>query len=163
MSEKHPLQILEDVQIATPCDADWSRMEGDDRVRHCGLCDRKVFNLSALSAEDAVALVRREEGRLCVRLYERSDGTVLTADCPRGLRLLADRVRHAWLRSFRFVAVAVAGLLFGVPFAEARSESQVDHTAKMGKVVSPPKPPRKPKKVHAVKPPKIERRKLFVI
>jgi hypothetical protein len=36
--------------------------------------------------EEAEAFLVEREGKVCVRLYKRQDGTVLTADCPVGLR-----------------------------------------------------------------------------
>lgn len=59
-------------------------MEGDDRVRFCPECELNVYNLSAMTEEQALALVQEREGRLCVRFYQREDGTVLTSDCPVG-------------------------------------------------------------------------------
>lgn len=97
------LPILEDIQIATPCKADWDAMTGDDRVRFCGECSLNVYNLSAMTRDEAEALIARKEGRLCVRLFKRHDGTVITHDCPRGL----ERVR----RRMRIIASAVAGML----------------------------------------------------
>jgi hypothetical protein len=68
-------------------------MIGDDRVRFCQQCTKNVYNLSAMSREDAEALLRAGQereaaagGGMCVRLYRRADGTVLTADCPDGSR-----------------------------------------------------------------------------
>jgi hypothetical protein len=84
------LPVLDDVQVAAPCTADWNAMVGDDRVRHCGACDRDVYNLSGMTRGEAEALIASRIGPLCVRFYRRSDGTVLTADCPVG----AERRRH---------------------------------------------------------------------
>jgi len=70
--------------IASPCPASWDDMEGDDRVRFCPECELNVYNLSAMTEEKALKLVEEREGRLCVRLYQRRDGTVLTTDCPVG-------------------------------------------------------------------------------
>ncbi len=67
-------------------------MTGDDRVRHCQECKLNVYNLSEMTRKDAESLIARSEGRLCVRFYRRADGTILTRDCPRGLRALTDRV-----------------------------------------------------------------------
>jgi hypothetical protein len=74
------------VRIATPCDASWEGMSGDDRMRQCALCDRKVYDLSSMSSAEAVALLTEHEGdRMpCIRLHRRRDGTVMTSDCPRG-------------------------------------------------------------------------------
>ena len=59
-------------------------MEGDDRVRFCGECELNVYNLSSMTEDEALKLVEEREGRLCVRFYQREDGTVLTSDCPVG-------------------------------------------------------------------------------
>jgi hypothetical protein len=102
-----PSLSLADLRIANPCPASWSRMEGDDRVRFCAQCEKSVYNLSAMTMRDAEALIREKEGRLCVRLYRRTDGTVLTADCPVGLgRRLKHRVSRLW-----FAAGALVGTL----------------------------------------------------
>lgn len=88
-----PRSLLDDVRIASPCAASWDDMIGDDRMRFCQQCTKNVYNLSAMSREAAEALLRagqeREAARgggMCVRLYRRADGTVLTADCPDGAR-----------------------------------------------------------------------------
>jgi hypothetical protein len=43
---------------------------------------KERYNLSGLSGAEAEALIRDNEGQLCVRSYRRADGTVLTGDCP---------------------------------------------------------------------------------
>lgn len=97
------------VKVASPCSADWSKMEGDDQVRHCTLCKKNVYNLSEMNAVDARALLLEREGRLCVRFFAREDGTVLTADCPRG-------VRRKRLRLVAAVASAASVVLAGAAF-----------------------------------------------
>lgn len=59
-------------------------MRGDERKRFCGDCTLNVYNLSGMTKYDAENLLRLSEGRLCVRYFERPDGTVLTKDCPVG-------------------------------------------------------------------------------
>ncbi|NNF57367.1 MAG: hypothetical protein HKN04_03925 [Rhodothermaceae bacterium] len=73
---------LDTIHVARPCSADWEAMIGTDRIRHCADCNLNVYNLSALSAAEAQALVDETEGRRCVRFYRRADGTILTQDCP---------------------------------------------------------------------------------
>lgn len=80
------LSLLQDIRIASPCNASWDTMTGDDRVRFCGECQKNVYNLSAMARDEAERLVEEREGSLCVRFYQREDGTVLTADCPVGAR-----------------------------------------------------------------------------
>lgn len=91
---KTDLEILDSIQIAAPCPANWGQMAGDERARFCGPCQKHVYNLSAMSAVDAVALIREKEGQLCGRLFRRADGTVITSDCPVGLRAIARRTRR---------------------------------------------------------------------
>jgi hypothetical protein len=73
---------LDNLRIANPCPAAWESMEGDERVRSCVLCSRKVYNLSAMARTEAEALVAQTSDRICVRLYRRADGMVMTQDCP---------------------------------------------------------------------------------
>lgn len=104
---KTPLQILNDIQIAAPCPARWESMAGDDFVRHCPECNKNVYDLSQLTAEQAANLIRRKEGNLCIQLFRRRDGTILTADCPIGGR---ERTRRFLRRS---VALAASIVTFG--------------------------------------------------
>ena len=83
---------IDQVRIATPCPISWEQMTGDNRVRFCDHCQLNVYNLSALSRVEAEKLIASTEGRLCARLFRRVDGTVLTEDCPVGLRVLRRRV-----------------------------------------------------------------------
>lgn len=87
-----PRSPLDRIKMASPCTADWRFMLGNDLVRFCGQCNKNVYNLSAMKRTDAEDLIRRMEGPLCARYYRRSDGTILTADCPVGLRAFKQRV-----------------------------------------------------------------------
>lgn len=80
------LPLLDDVRVASPCHARWDEMTGDEQSRHCARCDKNVYNLSAMTRESAEALIRAKEGKICVRYFRRTDGTILTADCPVGVR-----------------------------------------------------------------------------
>ena len=73
--------FLETIEIKSPCAMDWDRMAGDERARFCRACKLHVFNLSEMTRPDAEALIRRKEGHLCARFYQRPDGTILTKDC----------------------------------------------------------------------------------
>ncbi len=85
-SHARRLPLLDNVAIASPCSASWDKMQGDDRVRFCGDCKKDVYNLSAMPRDAAEGLLAAHaKGELCVRLYRREDGTVLTQDCPVGV------------------------------------------------------------------------------
>jgi hypothetical protein len=80
-----PLPLAAAMRVATPCSADWAAMSGDDRVRSCGACQQMVYNLSDMTRAEAEALVVEREGKLCVRYFRRTDGTILFADCSVGV------------------------------------------------------------------------------
>ena len=48
---------LENVRIAAPCPASWAEMEGDDRSRFCKDCKLNVYNVEAMSKNEAEALI----------------------------------------------------------------------------------------------------------
>ncbi len=103
--------ILDNLSIASPCNALWEQMAGDARSRHCQLCDKSVYNLSGMTRVEAEALLVQKEGRLCVRYFRRADGTVLTRDCPVGRERLARRMKiAAW--STIGAAVTALGAVF---------------------------------------------------
>jgi hypothetical protein len=136
MTTKLPI-LLENIRIATPCNADWDDMAGDAQVRFCGKCEKNVYNLSEMSRADAEALVRDKEGRMCVRLYQRSDGTVLTSDCPVGVRRERLRAR-IWARVSGMAASMALAL--GLFSGRARADLAVGEN-KNPKVTQPKTPP----------------------
>src|SRR6185369_1103336 len=80
------LPVLPNIRVASPCTADWNQMTGDERVRHCGSCNKNVYNLSNMTRDEAEALIVAKEGRLCVRYFQRKDGTILLKDCEVGVK-----------------------------------------------------------------------------
>ena len=104
---------LELIQIAAPCAASWDEMTGDERVRFCKLCKLNVYNLSDMNREEAEEFVQRREGRTCVRLFRRADGTVLTNDCPVGLRAVKQRLVRAVAALAGLFLALVGGTLYG--------------------------------------------------
>jgi hypothetical protein len=109
---------LESLRIASPCKADWGAMQGDDRVRFCGQCEKNVYNLSGMRRDEADALIQGAEGKVCIRMYRRADGTVLTSDCPDGVRRKRRR---------RLAIVAGSGV-----FAAASATAFASFTTTMG-------------------------------
>jgi hypothetical protein len=87
-------------------------MSGTDRVRHCSDCRKNVYNLSEMSREAVTSLIVEKEGNICVKFYRRFDGTVLTNDCPRGLRAVRSQYLKARARTFSMAASLLAVLGF---------------------------------------------------
>jgi len=99
------LPVLDNIRVATPCNADWENMLGDERVRACGDCKKNVFNISTLTRDEAQALIIEKQGKLCVRYFQRHDGTILLKDCSIGVGRRRKR---------KVVAAGIAALLAGV-------------------------------------------------
>lgn len=108
---------LKNLKVASPCSANWDEMFGDDRTRFCGECKLNVYNLSEMKIEEAEGLLLTSEDRLCVRFYQRSDGTILTADCPVGWAKVRDRLSVYATAAFSMLITMLGGLfsvsLFG--------------------------------------------------
>jgi len=157
------LPILDSIRVATPCHASWEAMTGDERARLCGACNRHVYNISGLTREEAEELIIDKEGELCVRYFQRADGTILLADCEVGKRQK---------RKLRLLAAGAATLASGVGFIgyeRTRPEKieRVQDTAveviKLDAVPAPPPPTiREPVQVHqGVPAPTAEERLLY--
>lgn len=109
---KTDIPLLQNVRVASPCPASWEGMTivDGDRVHFCQECQKRVYNLSAMRQAEAEGLLRKHEGRLCVRYYQRSDGTVLTNDCPVGLQAARQLVFRRARTSFALVLVYCAAM-----------------------------------------------------
>ena len=73
-------------------------------MRACGACNKNVYNLSEMTRDEAEALLIAREGSLCVRYFQRSDGTILLADCTIGKQQKRKR---------RLIAAGAAAMLAG--------------------------------------------------
>lgn len=129
---KTPLQTLSLIDVASPCKASWDDMPGDALVRFCGLCSKNVYNLSALTEETAIALIHERAGDLCGKFFRRSDGTVVTADCP-GARNIGGKGRWAALAASLAGILSVTGASKPEPFSKDELPAQL-------KMVELPKP-----------------------
>ena len=127
---RRTLPLLDTVQIASPCTASWDEMIGDDRARFCTHCQKDVFNLSAMPKDEAESFIQTRTAEVCVRLYKRTDGMVLTSDCPVGVK--RKRRRKA------MVAAVGGGLLAAGAFLAASMRSREEPQEMMGKMEATP-------------------------
>lgn len=100
---------LDNIRVAAPCNADWDSMSGNERVRLCAQCNLNVYNLSEMSRVEADRLINQAEGRLCVRFYRRRDGSIITQNCPVGLRAIKRRLSRVATAAASFVLSLIAG------------------------------------------------------
>lgn len=106
---------LDHVSIAARCNVDWDSMFGNERVKFCGQCKLNVYNLSEMTKVEAERLIANSEGRLCIRYYRRRDGSILTRNCPIGLRAIKRRVKRVASAIGSAVVTFFAGLgIFGL-------------------------------------------------
>jgi Carboxypeptidase regulatory-like domain len=124
---------INDIRIASPCRVRWSAMKGSERTRHCSLCNLNVYNISEMTDGEVADLIAAAEGRICARIYRRADGTVLTKDCPVGLK-------GYYRKTARYAATALAAILglAAVSFGQKDEKISVDVSRiKILKIKSP--------------------------
>jgi hypothetical protein len=132
---------LDSLRVISPCDVPWSSMEGDDAVRFCGKCRKNVYKVAELTRAEAIQLVERAEGRVCMQLSWRRDGTVATGDCWARLR----RARRRGILAFAAaLPIVLAGLLWSQVFGLRLLYDILRHPpaprATMGEPLPPPPP-----------------------
>lgn len=126
--------LLQNLTIPISCTESWDDMKGSERVRHCALCRKDVYNLSAMPRPEAAALLAGNvDGNLCVRFYRRGDGTVVTNDCTTSTPVKVRRMLGKLPRAARVAGVAgVAGAAaMAVTVAHAMSDPKPE-TVLMG-------------------------------
>ena len=109
---------LNNIRIASPCSADWEGMYGDGRKRFCSDCKLNVYNLSGMTRQEAEALIMMSEGSLCIRYYQRRDGTIITQDCPVGWARIKQRTGVWVTAAFSMVIALFTGVLFASLFSK---------------------------------------------
>ncbi len=134
----HPSsRLIDRAHIAAPCKASWDDMVGDERTRFCGGCAKNVYNVAFMSADEAEQLIVASEGRACLRLYRRKDGTVITSDCPVGLAERAyKQARRAVLASVALIVTMSAGVLGVFSKPTCANDSGASEVV-MGKMMAP--------------------------
>ncbi len=143
--------VLDRLVIAAPCSASWNSMEGDDRIRHCNSCSKHVYNISSMTRQEAEQFLSQQSTGKCMRFFRRKDGTVLTDDCPVGLRKIRERCRTAinWIAGMATLLMSWSGgaLAQYAGSSDSSPESKASPPPcqpLMGDVYIPPHPALKP-------------------
>jgi hypothetical protein len=106
------------IEIPSPCEVPWSQMSGDHRSRFCQACSKRVFNLAAMRSDEALAMLTEQPGSVCVRIYRRRDGTVLTSDCQKG----ASALKWIYRRTAPATSMVAAAFAFAYIGGGAKAE-----------------------------------------
>ncbi|MCA9818564.1 MAG: hypothetical protein H6677_16725 [Candidatus Obscuribacterales bacterium] len=90
-------------------------MTGDEKMRACSLCSKNVYNISNMTRQEAEdLLLSNEPGSVCVGYFRRSDGTIVTDDCPVGLKRLRNGCRWLLRTAAAAVSLLLSANIFGV-------------------------------------------------
>ncbi len=88
------------------------REAGTDAIRHCGSCNKDVYNLSAMTESEAEELLASAEEH-CVRYYYRPDGTLVSSRCADAARRAPSPIA-AGLAASLACSAAFAGITVAV-------------------------------------------------
>lgn len=79
---------LETLQLVRPCPITLEELNPAERVNFCNNCNKKVYNLSVMSTNDAEKLLEKTDGQICKMFVRNNDGRIITDNCPGWLRPL---------------------------------------------------------------------------
>lgn len=102
-------RLLSKVTIDKPCTANWDEMAGNDQVRFCRHCDLSVNDLSRMTQAKAEKLVRRSQGRLCLRIHRDPQGQIVTKDSIERLYSIPRRASRIAAGAFTAMVAMSAG------------------------------------------------------
>ena len=122
--------ILSEITISTPCPMDWNQMSGDDRMRYCTACGKRVHDVAKMTSAEVDVLFRDNDGDVCGRLSRFADGTLMTAECGAP----TESAKIPWQFTIRSLMGVIAGLATTLGIARLVA----DETS------SAPPPPRAP-------------------
>lgn len=72
-------KIFDSIEVPNPCSQNWAGMSGNDEVRFCSSCETNIYNLSAMTRQEAEKLLNNSNGKICVRYEKNSKGKIVTA------------------------------------------------------------------------------------
>lgn len=75
MKKKH---FLDSVDVPVPCDKSWDEMIGGDVSRFCKHCEKDIYNISAMTRQEAKKLLFQSKERVCIRMEREPDGKIRT-------------------------------------------------------------------------------------
>ncbi|HEX7317962.1 MAG TPA: ankyrin repeat domain-containing protein [Pyrinomonadaceae bacterium] len=104
------------LRVSEPCSVEWGSMSGDVRSRFCAQCQRHVHTLSEVTPVEALDLVLRSGGRLCMRIERDPSGVPRT-------RALVEPLYQIGRRASRLAAGAFGAALTICSATGARAQT----------------------------------------
>jgi hypothetical protein len=136
MTTKRKIQLTQ-IKVASPCSASWEGMTGDQRSRFCQQCEKKVFDISGMSQDEAEHFLTAATGPVCVRLYRRTDGTIITNDCPVGLRAVRMRLVQVATATAALIGMLFCTVAFGAFNRKSNKSSSAVEALKDMSLIEP--------------------------
>lgn len=69
---------LDSISVPKPCHEDWNKMNGGEKSRFCGICEKNVYNISAMTPREADKLLFENTEKVCIRMEKDAHGKVKT-------------------------------------------------------------------------------------
>jgi carboxypeptidase family protein len=117
--------LLDRVEITSPCAANWDEMKGTDQIRYCSECQKYVYNLSEMTRREAEAILVNRGNQMCARLIRDLEGQTITVESLPPVRLLGWKpgpVANVVVSALISIAPAAA------PLASGQVASQASHS-----------------------------------
>ena len=70
--------LLDAIYIPLPCPKSWEKMIGGDKVRFCESCENDIYNISAMTRQEARKLLFQSKEKVCIRMEKDSAGRIRT-------------------------------------------------------------------------------------
>jgi len=131
MKRVAPSSLFSQILIDTPCRESWDAMTGDEGTRYCSRCNKNVHNLKDMTESEVFRLLNKSDP-VCIRLFRRPDGTILTKECGVGFRRRWST--RAVLAGALFAVVGPFGLKRTVAEEPERKEDISNYQMEMGGV-----------------------------
>jgi hypothetical protein len=140
--------IINNLKIASPCPMMWSDMQRtpEEAIRFYGDYRKNVYDVSKMSARETALIVQKAEisgASTCMQLYQRADGTIITDDCPVGLRRIRDGFRKLRSAAATFVVFLCAQSVFAQGKDSSAQSKTIETRGRVavpigGKIAPPP-------------------------
>ena len=137
------VKFIDDINVKTPCTEEWDDMVGSEKIRFCSHCSKDVNNISNMTRKEALRLVRKYEGHLCIRyqIDPKTQRPVFLDTLHKITRRAPGMTAGVMATSF---AVAVAAYAQGEPVPVPQDTTQVvlrtdSQTATISGYVTDPK------------------------
>lgn len=78
---KQPKNLVDSIEIPSPCGEDWEKMHSDESARFCQSCQHDIYNFSEMTRGEIKKLIAASKKRkICARVAHNPDGTIKTAN-----------------------------------------------------------------------------------